>query len=83
MATTPTHGTSSDGRMAPLDEVDRRIVAALRADGRMSMRALASALQTGCPHPLALTPGICSACEVMSYTMLSLRVPSGLTPAGT
>lgn len=30
--------------MAPLDDVDRRIVAALRADGRMSMRALAVAL---------------------------------------
>jgi DNA-binding Lrp family transcriptional regulator len=30
--------------MAPLDEVDRRIVAALRADGRLSMRALASTL---------------------------------------
>ena len=30
--------------MASLDEVDRRIVAALRADGRMSMRALAVAL---------------------------------------
>lgn len=30
--------------MAPLDDVDRRIVAALRADGRISMRALAAAL---------------------------------------
>jgi DNA-binding Lrp family transcriptional regulator len=30
--------------MAPLDEVDRRIVAALRADGRLSMRALADRL---------------------------------------
>jgi DNA-binding Lrp family transcriptional regulator len=29
---------------APLDDVDRGIVAALRADGRMSMRAIASAL---------------------------------------
>jgi DNA-binding Lrp family transcriptional regulator len=30
------------GRMAPLDDTDRLIVEALRADGRMSMRALAS-----------------------------------------
>lgn len=30
--------------MAPLDDVDRRIVAALRADGRISMRALAAEL---------------------------------------
>jgi DNA-binding Lrp family transcriptional regulator len=30
--------------MAPLDETDRRIVAALRADGRQSMRTLAAAL---------------------------------------
>ena len=30
--------------MAPLDGVDRRIVACLRADGRMSMRALAAEL---------------------------------------
>jgi DNA-binding Lrp family transcriptional regulator len=30
--------------MAPLDEVDRRIVDALRADGRLSMRALAERL---------------------------------------
>ena len=32
------------GQMAPLDDLDRQIVAALRADGRMSMRALASEL---------------------------------------
>ncbi|HEV7205448.1 MAG TPA: Lrp/AsnC family transcriptional regulator [Jatrophihabitans sp.] len=30
--------------MAPLDDLDRRIVLALRADGRMSMRALAADL---------------------------------------
>ncbi len=30
--------------MAPLDDTDRRIVDALRVDGRMSMRALAAAL---------------------------------------
>jgi DNA-binding Lrp family transcriptional regulator len=30
--------------MAPLDETDRRIVDALRADGRLSMRALAAQL---------------------------------------
>jgi DNA-binding Lrp family transcriptional regulator len=33
-----------DGQMAPLDDLDRQIVAALRADGRLSMRALASEL---------------------------------------
>jgi DNA-binding Lrp family transcriptional regulator len=33
-----------DGQMAPLDDLDRQIVAALRADGRLSMRALASKL---------------------------------------
>ena len=32
------------GHIAPLDEVDRRIVAALRAEGRLSMRALADRL---------------------------------------
>ena len=34
---------------------------------------VAVSLHTGCPQPLALTPGICPACAVMSYTMLSLR----------
>jgi DNA-binding Lrp family transcriptional regulator len=33
-----------DGRSAALDDTDRRIVAALRADGRMSMRTLAATL---------------------------------------
>jgi DNA-binding Lrp family transcriptional regulator len=33
-----------DGRMAPLDDTDRRIVEALREDSRLSMRALAAAL---------------------------------------
>ena len=32
------------GHMAPLDDTDRLIVAALRADGRLSMRALAARL---------------------------------------
>ena len=32
------------GRSAPIDDTDRRIVAALRADGRMSIRALAETL---------------------------------------
>ncbi len=32
------------GHIAPLDEVDRRIAAALRAEGRLSMRALADRL---------------------------------------
>jgi DNA-binding Lrp family transcriptional regulator len=33
-----------DGRSATLDDTDRHIIAALRADGRMSMRALAATL---------------------------------------
>jgi DNA-binding Lrp family transcriptional regulator len=33
-----------DGQLAPLDELDREIVAALREDGRMSMRTLATRL---------------------------------------
>jgi DNA-binding Lrp family transcriptional regulator len=33
-----------NGQMAPLDDVDRGIVDALRADGRLSMRALAERL---------------------------------------
>jgi DNA-binding Lrp family transcriptional regulator len=36
--------TVGDGQMAPLDDIDLQIVAALRADGRLSMRALAEAL---------------------------------------
>ena len=32
------------GQMAPLDDVDRGIIDALRADGRLSMRALAARL---------------------------------------
>jgi DNA-binding Lrp family transcriptional regulator len=32
------------GQSAPLDEIDRQIVLALRADGRMSMRSLAARL---------------------------------------
>lgn len=32
------------GRMAPLDDTDRLVVEALRADGRLSMRALAARL---------------------------------------
>ena len=36
--------TVGDRQMAPLDDIDVQIVAALRADGRLSMRALAEAL---------------------------------------
>jgi DNA-binding Lrp family transcriptional regulator len=35
---------AASGQMARLDELDRRIVAALQRDGRMSMRALAAQL---------------------------------------
>lgn len=41
---------------------------------------LASALHLGCPQPLALTPSCCPACGVMSYTTLSGRLESPLTP---
>jgi DNA-binding Lrp family transcriptional regulator len=44
MAAIRPKSADADGRMAPLDEVDRRIVAALRDDGRQSIRALAAAL---------------------------------------
>ena len=44
MAQARTAGSGSDGQMAALDDTDRRIVEALRADGRMSMRALADRL---------------------------------------
>ena len=37
-------GRPADGRSAALDDTDRRIIAELRADGRMSMRALATKL---------------------------------------
>ena len=36
--------TPGDRQMAPLDDIDLQIVAALRADGRLSVRALAEAL---------------------------------------
>jgi DNA-binding Lrp family transcriptional regulator len=36
--------TASGGHLAPLDATDRRIVDALRRDGRLSMRALAQRL---------------------------------------
>jgi DNA-binding Lrp family transcriptional regulator len=36
--------TGADGQLAALDDLDRAIVTALRADGRMSMRALAAQL---------------------------------------
>jgi DNA-binding Lrp family transcriptional regulator len=38
------HMTPAPGHSAPLDATDRRIVEALRADGRLSMRALAEKL---------------------------------------
>lgn len=54
-----------------------------RVAGRSVATALASALHLGCPQPLALTPACCPACGVMSYTMLSGRFESPLTPFGT
>src|SRR5260370_29879327 len=44
MALKSTEDAGLGGQIAPLDEVDRRIVAALRAQGRLSMRALADRL---------------------------------------
>jgi DNA-binding Lrp family transcriptional regulator len=42
MASSDTSGDGPRGQMAPLDDTDRLIVEALRADGRLSMRALAA-----------------------------------------
>jgi DNA-binding Lrp family transcriptional regulator len=44
MADVTDSGTASRGQMAALDTTDRRIVDALRRDGRLSMRALAQRL---------------------------------------
>lgn len=44
MSTTPPDRPARAGQVAPLDETDRRIVAELRADGRLSMRVLAQRL---------------------------------------
>jgi DNA-binding Lrp family transcriptional regulator len=44
MARDTTDRDRSGGQMAPLDDTDRAIVEALRADGRLSMRALAERL---------------------------------------
>jgi DNA-binding Lrp family transcriptional regulator len=44
MADEDASGRPATGQMAPLDDVDRGIVDALRADGRLSMRALAERL---------------------------------------
>jgi DNA-binding Lrp family transcriptional regulator len=44
MTTTDEGSSPGSGRLAPLDHIDRRIVDALRADGRLSMRALATTL---------------------------------------
>ena len=37
-----------------------------KAVGAPAAIAVAAALHAGCPHPLALTPGICPGCGVMS-----------------
>src|SRR5215470_16607727 len=44
MASDETPAGPSSGHMAPMDDTDRLIVEALRADGRLSMRALAERL---------------------------------------
>jgi DNA-binding Lrp family transcriptional regulator len=44
MDLTPAADAGASGQMAPLDDVDRRIVTALRGDGRLSIRALAAEL---------------------------------------
>jgi DNA-binding Lrp family transcriptional regulator len=44
MARESAFNATSVGQMAPLDDVDRGIADALRADGRLSMRALAERL---------------------------------------
>ena len=75
------HGSNGLEKCIEFD--DRRQRDAYFVGGRMAAIAVASAVHEGWPHPLALTPGICPGCGVMSYTILSLRVGTPLTPAGT
>jgi DNA-binding Lrp family transcriptional regulator len=44
MSIHPPDGPARAGQVAPLDDTDRRLVAELRGDGRMSMRVLAERL---------------------------------------
>jgi hypothetical protein len=54
-----------------------------RVGGSAEAIAVALALHAGCPQPLALTPPCWPGAGVMSYTMLSGRTGSPLTPGGT
>ncbi len=54
--------------MAELDEVDRRLVAALRADGRLSMRALAERLHISRASAYARTGRLERAGVITGYT---------------
>jgi hypothetical protein len=51
--------------------------------GRPAAMAAAASLHFGCPQVLLLTPSCWPVCGVMSYTMLSGRAGSPLTPPGT
>jgi hypothetical protein len=51
--------------------------------GNVFEMAVAAVLQVAWPQPLVLTPIMNPGCVVMSYTILSGRVVSPLTPAGT
>jgi hypothetical protein len=51
--------------------------------GNVVEMAVAAGVQTGWPQPLLLTPIINPVCVTMSYTILSGRVASVFTPAGT
>ena len=51
--------------------------------GNVIEMAVAAGVQTGWPQPLLLTPIINPVCVTMSYTILSGRVASVFTPAGT
>lgn len=67
--------------MAPLDEIDRRIVAALRADGRQSVRTLAAAVHISRANAYARVERLERAGVIVGYTAVvdPLRYGYGLS----
>src|SRR5450631_4693034 len=76
-------GRSTAQALGALDDRFEICVRSYFVGGSVPAIDVAAAEHAGWPHPAALIPGICPACDVMSYTMLSFRVGSPLTPAGT
>jgi len=62
--------TARDRQMAPLDDIDLQIVAALRADGRLSMRALAEALHISRASAYARVKRLETSRVITGYTAL-------------